>query len=194
MSVGRHLTLVQAGGLPAIAVLGSDRPFLWCRAGSSHRSARIPSMRPPVEEKLRAVGIRVFHRIRIEILVHVGDAFGTQLVMAAAQRLGLDRPLVFHPSEMIDDVDIKVVEAAAAGPDEAVEALHLVEQVADAGRFGKRGEISAGPMHPVTPLENDLADLAVMDALGQFLERPAVTRHQSHADLEVLGGGVLREA
>ena len=32
-----------------------------------------------------------------------------------------------------------------------------------------------------------------MDALGQFLERPAVTRHQSHADLQVLGGGVIRE-
>ena len=112
--------------------------------------------------------------------------------MAAAQRLGLDRPLVFHPSEMIDDVDIEVVEAAAAGPDEAVEALHLVEQVGDPGGLGKRGEVSAGPVHPVTPLEDDLADLAVMDALGQFLERPAVTRHQSHPDLEVLGGGVLR--
>ena len=43
--------------------------------------------------------------------------------MAAAQRLGLDRPLVFHPSEMIDDVDIEIVVAAAAGPDETVEAL-----------------------------------------------------------------------
>ena len=72
--------------------------------------------------------------------------------------------------------------------------LHLVEQVADPGRFGQREEVSAGPVHPVTPLEDDLADLAVMDTLGQFLERPAVTRHQSHPDLEVLGGGVLREA
>ena len=107
---------------------------------------------PPVEIKLRAVGIRVFHRIGIEILIHVRDSFGALAVMAAAQRLGLDRPLVFHPSQMIDDVDIKVVEAAAAGPDEAVEALHLVEQIGDPGRFGKRGEISAGPVHPVTPL------------------------------------------
>ena len=55
--------------------------------------------------------------------------------MASAQRLGLDRPLVFHPSKMIDVVDVKVVEAAAAGPDEAVEARHLPEQFADPGHF-----------------------------------------------------------
>ena len=28
---------------------------------------------------------------------------------------------------------------------------------------------------------------------GQFLERPAVARHQSHADFEVLGRGLLGE-
>src|SRR5579862_3693077 len=97
--------------------------------------------------------------------------------MAAAQRLCLDGPLIFHPSEMIDDVDIEITEASAAGPDEAVETLHLVEQVADPIGFGKRREISNGTVHPVTPLHDDWSDLAVMDTLGQFLERPAVTRH-----------------
>src|ERR1035437_8927740 len=149
---------------------------------------------PPIEEELRAIGIRILHRVRVEILVHVRDSFRTLAVVAAAPRLSLYRPFVFHPTEMIDDVDVIVVEAAAAGPDEAMEALHLVEQIADAGRFGKRGEVGDGPMHPVTPLEDDLADLAVMDTLGQFLERPAVTRHQSHPYLEVFGGGVLGEA
>ena len=65
--------------------------------------------------------------------------------MAAAQRLGLHRPLVFHPSQMVDDVDIKIVEAAAAGPDEAVEALDLVKQVADAAGLGSEKKYPPGP-------------------------------------------------
>ena len=107
--------------------------------------------------------------------------------MPAAQRLRLHRPLVLHPSQMIDQVDIKVVEAASARPDETVEALHLVEQVGDTGRFGRREEISARAVHPVTPLQNNLADLAIVDTVSQFLHRPAVTRHEPYPHLEVLG-------
>ncbi len=53
--------------------------------------------------------------------------------------------------------------------------------------LGRREEISARAMHAVTTLQNDLADLAVMDTVGQFLHRPAVTRHETYAHLEVLG-------
>jgi hypothetical protein len=42
-------------------------------------------------------------------------------------------------------------------------------------------------------LENEVADFAVLDALSQLLERPAVTGHQSHADFEVLGRGLFAE-
>src|SRR5579884_2753305 len=103
--------------------------------------------------------------------------------MAPAECLRLYRPFVFHPSQVIDDVDVKVVEAASARPDEAVEAFHLVQQVADAVRFGQGQEISAGPVHAVAALQNDVADFAVMDTVGQFLKRPAVTRHEANADL-----------
>ncbi|MDT8300194.1 MAG: hypothetical protein RQ760_01840 [Sedimentisphaerales bacterium] len=41
-------------------------------------------------------------------------------------------------------------------------------------------------MHPVAALQNDIADFAVVDALGKLLECPAVTGHQSHAHFEVL--------
>ena len=92
--------------------------------------------------------------------------------MPAAQRLRLYRPFVLHPSQMIDDVDIEVVVAASARPDEAVEALHLVEQVGDTSRFGQGEEISAGAMHAVTTLQNDLADLPVMDTVSQLLRAP----------------------
>src|ERR1035437_9965820 len=107
--------------------------------------------------------------------------------MLAAQRLRFYRPFVLHPAQLIDDVDIKVVVAASARPDEAVEALHLVEQVADPVRFGRGEEISAGAVHAVTTLQNDFADLPVMDTVSQFLQRPAVTRHEPYPYLEVPG-------
>ena len=88
---------------------------------------------------------------------------------------------------MIDEVDIKVVVTASARPDEAVEALHLVEQVGDTSRFGRGEEIPAGTMHAVTTLQNDLTDLPVMDTVSQFLQGPAVTRHEPYSHLEVLG-------
>src|ERR1700683_2561577 len=99
--------------------------------------------------------------------------------MPAAQRLRLHGPLVLHPPQLIDQVDIEVIEAAAASPDETVEALHLVKEVGDTGRFRKRAEITAGPMHPVAALQNDLANLAIVDAVGQLLHRAVVTGHQS---------------
>src|SRR6186997_3203110 len=111
-----------------------------------------------VHNKLRAVGERVFCRIRIEILVHVGDAFGTLAVMAATQRLGFDRPGVLHPAEVIDMVDVKVAVASAARPKEAVEVLNLPKQFAHAGGLRHRRERPDWPMHPVTAQENEVAD------------------------------------
>ena len=75
----------------------------------------------PVHDELGFVGKRVFHGVGIEVLVDVVAA-----IMAAAQGLGLDRPGVLHPAAMVDDVDVEVAEAAAAGPEEAVEASDLV--------------------------------------------------------------------
>src|SRR5215472_15878684 len=85
----------------------------------------------PVEEELAAIGICVLHRVNVKIRIHIGDSFRTDLVMPTAQRLRLYGPLALHPSQMIDDVDVKVVEAAPTRPDEAVESFHLVEQVGD---------------------------------------------------------------
>src|SRR6266705_2374871 len=76
-----------------------------------------------IHHELASVGERVFHRVVVEVLVHRIAA-----VMAAAQRLGLDRPGVLRPAEMINMVDVKVAEAPTARPQEAVEALNLPEQ------------------------------------------------------------------
>ena len=93
--------------------------------------------------------------------------------MASAQGLGLDRPGVLHPAETINVVDVKVAEETAAGPDEAVKARNLPEQFGRAAArpfFRETGRQRPG--HAVAAQQNDVADLAVLEALGQFLEAP----------------------
>src|SRR4051794_6022475 len=107
--------------------------------------------------------------------------------MPASHCLSLHGPLILQPTQLIDVVDIKIVEAASARPDEAVEALHLVKQVGDTGGFRRGEEVPDRSMHTVATLQNDFADLAVVNTVSQFLHRPAVTRHQPYRHLEVFG-------
>src|SRR5260370_2853837 len=97
----------------------------------------------PVEEELAAVREGVFHGIGVEVLIHERRAIPTLAVMTAAQCLGLDRPAVLHPAEMVDEVDKEVAEAPAAGPEEGMEVPYLVIQIADAGRPGQQPGIGA---------------------------------------------------
>ena len=188
----RFLAFVRAGGLTTVAAPGDDRHAFGavCVAGVNILTAQYAAA---VHEKLASVGIGVFHRICIEILVHTSDTFGACFVMAAAQSLSLDGPLIFHPGEMVDNVNVEVAEVASAGPDEAVEALHLIHQVTDARRLGRRGEESDWSVHAVAALQNNLTDLAVLETFLELLQRPAVAGHQSHADFEVLLVGFLGE-
>ena len=117
----------------------------------------------------------------------MGLAAGGELIVTAAYALGLDGPGVFHPAEMVDDVDVEVAEAAAACPEEAVESPNLVFQVGDIGRLGGRGERADGAGHAVATHQDDLTDLSIGDPLLQFLERLGMARHQSDANLQVLG-------
>src|SRR5688572_8311186 len=48
-------------------------------------------------------------------------------------------------------------------------------------------------MHAVATHEDDVADLAALNTLGQLLECLTVTRHQAHADLEILFRSFLAE-
>src|SRR5690606_41687226 len=52
-------------------------------------------------------------------------------IVTAAARLRLHGPCVFHPAAFVDVVDVEVAIGAAAGPQEAVEPLDLVHQLAD---------------------------------------------------------------
>src|SRR6185503_5572017 len=74
-----------------------------------------------IHHELAAIGECVFHRVRVEILVHAHATASDLSIMSPAERLGLDRPGVLHPAEMVDVMDIKVTETPAARPEEAVE-------------------------------------------------------------------------
>ena len=43
------------------------------------------------------------------------------------------------------------------------------------------------PVHAVTTLQDNFSDLPVLETVSQFLQRPAVTRHEPYRHLEVLG-------
>ena len=94
---------------------------------------------------------------------------------------------------MINVVDVKVAKTPAAGPNKTVEVLNLPEQFTwFAGPFFRKRR-SHRPMHPVAAQQNEIADFAILDALMQFLERPAVARHQSHAHFQVFRRRLLGE-
>ena len=181
---------MNAGRQPAVAALRDYRnPF--AAVGEATVNVLAACHAASVHEEFTAVTECVFHGIRIEILVYVSDAFRTHLIMPAAESLGLDRPVILHPALMVDDVNVKVAEASAAGPDKAVKSLYLIKKVADTGRFGQRAEEPYWSGHPVASLQNYIADFAVLDAFSQLFESPAVTGHQPYANLEVLGLGLF---
>ena len=103
-------------------------------------------MQRPYHEELGPVGERVFDRVVVEILI---DAVAA--IVPAAGGVGLDRPGTLHPAEFVDVVDVEVAVAAAAGPEEAVEPLDLIHQVADPVRLRRRREEADGAVQPVGP-------------------------------------------
>ena len=141
----------------------------------------------PKKRELRAVGKGVLDGVIVEVLIDRVAA-----IVAAAQAHRLNRPGVLHPAALVDAVDVEVAEAAAAGPEEAVEPLDLVEQLADALRLRRRGEGAGRPVHPVAPHGKDFAQLARADAVVEFDALVAVAGHQAHAHLEVLAGRTPR--
>src|SRR5439155_7755642 len=81
-----------------------------------------------VHVHLGAVSEGVFDGISIKILIDVRSALGADLVVAPAEGLRFDRPRILHPAEMINVMDVKIIETAAAGPEEAMEVPNLPEQ------------------------------------------------------------------
>src|SRR5439155_18405643 len=86
------LALVSAGGQSTVVGLRDDR-----HAFAALREAVVSGLAThdaaPVHDELAAVGEGVFHGVVVEVLVHVITA-----IMAAAQRLGLDRRRVLLPA------------------------------------------------------------------------------------------------
>src|SRR5262249_33301000 len=123
-----------------------------------------------VEIQLRSIREGVFHAVRVEVLIDVRRAVVRGLVMTSADGLCLHGPRVLHPAEMIDVVNVKIVEASAARPDEAVEPPDLIVEFADIRGLGRRSECRRRSVHAIAAHEDNLADRAVANALAQFLE------------------------
>src|SRR5205814_760544 len=115
------LALVSTGGQPAVIRLRNDcHAFAAMRVTGVNVIASIDAA--SIHHELAAVSERVFHRVGVEILVHAQAAATALAIVPAAKRLGLDRPGVLHPAEMVNVVDVKVADAPAARPQETVEA------------------------------------------------------------------------
>src|SRR5690606_8203494 len=134
-----------------------------------------------IHEQLRAVGKRVFDRVVVEVLI---DRIAAEV--AAAAGLRANRPGIFHPATLVDVVNVEVAIRAAAGPQKAVETLYLVHQLADvvglrSGREGRHWTV-----HAIGAQGDEVAHLAVLDALAKLAARDAVTAHQADANLQIL--------
>jgi len=88
-------------------------------------------------------------------------------------------------------VDVEVAEGPARSPQETVEPGNLPQQLTGlAGPgFGEGGADHS--LHAVAAQHVDLADLAVLNPLVEFLHGVAVARHEADPDLEVLCVGLL---
>src|SRR5438067_2088612 len=88
---------------------------------------------------------------------------------------------------MVDVMNVEVVVTPATGPKKTVEAPNLPKQFTRMPRPLLRKRRRDRLMHAVTPQQNDVTNLTILDALLQFLHRATVTRHQANADFEILG-------
>ena len=167
-----------------------------------------------VVHELGAVGVGVFHRIVVEVLVHVRLALPVLGEVLTPSGLCHDRPGPFierthhveriaagvfriahgsglHPAAFVDVVNVVIVEATATGPDEAVEAadlpadfLKVLVLIPEFLRDGPRGRHRT--VHTVAAHEHHIAHGAFLNFVGHCAARAAVPAHEAHAHLEVL--------
>ena len=84
-------------------------------------------------------------------------------------------------------MNVEVVETAATSPKKTVEAPNLPKQFSRMARPLVRKRRRDRLMHAVTAQQNDIANLAILDPVLEFLHRATVTRHQANADFEIPG-------
>src|SRR5262249_31944082 len=140
----------------------------------------------PLQVHFAAVGEGVLDGIGIEVLIDVVAA-----EMPAAGRLSTDREGILHPAAFIDVVNVEIAVASARGPEERVEALDLIHQVADALGLALGAEERDGAVHAVGAEQEQVAHLPVADPLKELFAGVAVPAHEADADFEVMPLGLL---
>jgi hypothetical protein len=179
--LGLHfLTLVNTGLGGRVAILGDDGQTLAAVgvAGELIMAARNDAA---IVHQLGTIGEGVLDRVVVEVLIDV-----VATVVAPTGGLGHDGPGVLDPAALVDVVDVVVVEGAARGPQEAVEALDLPEQLAPTLGLLDREPGCHRAVHAIAAHTNDVAGLAVADAVEEFATDAAMAAHQANADLDPL--------
>ena len=105
--------------------------------------------------------------------------------MPPAQGMGAHWPSVFHPAAFINEMDVKITEQPARGPQETVETLNLIQHFIFIRRLAHRKGRGHRTVHAIAPHEVDLANFTVLNALVQFLAATAMPDHQPHTTLQV---------
>jgi len=146
---------------------------------------------PTLEVELRSVGKGVLHRVVVEVLVDERHPFSVGSIVSTTRRLRLHGPAVLHPRKVVDVVNVEVVEAAAARPEEAVESANLILKVAHAIWLGRGFERGRRTVHSVSAKKKNLAKFTILHPLVKLLQTNGVSRHQTYADLKTL---LLRES
>src|SRR5579859_5594389 len=98
--------------------------------------------------------------------------------MAPARCLRVDGRFAFHPTALVNLVNVVIPEDAAAGPKKTVKVPDLILELGHVLRpvLGTSGSGT----HPVCPQERNFADFARANPLMQRLPRLAVSNHQAH--------------
>ena len=133
------------------------------------------------EEQFGTVRKSVLDRVRVEVLINVVAA-----EMSPAITFGFHRPGVLHPAAFVDVVNQEVAESTAARPQESVEVLDLVHQLAELALILADESRSRGTGHSVSSQHVQFAQFPILDPLEQFATSFAVAAHQADADLQVL--------
>ena len=160
-----------------------------CALGAEHDARHVVAAADDgasVEEVRRAVVEGVLDRVGVEVLVDEVLA-----VVTAAERLSLHRPLILHPADFVDLVDVEIAEQPAARPQEAVEVLDLEFELILSFGLPLREASRHGPVHPVSSHADEVADLAVLNSLVELLPTAAVANHQTDGALQILLIGLL---
>ena len=100
--------------------------------------------RAAVDEQLGSIAKGVLDRIGVKVLV---DKVAPIVTSAAGDRP--HRPIVLHPTRLIDVVNQEIADGTATEPQEAMKVLDLMHQIAKVGVVSRCRRRTGRPSHAI---------------------------------------------